>query len=1088
MQKFLQLVAADLWQRYGESVGELKVILPNERTRVFLNDALSQVAGRAIWSPEFLSIDSLMVSLSGLERMDSIGAITLLYKVYSEIYSAGGREAESFDSFYRWGEVLLNDFDAVDKYLIDADMLFANVADLKDVDADLADYLGEEGLAIVKRFWREFDAERRSSKHKAEFLNIWRTLLPTYKAFRQRLAEQNVGYTGMIYRSAADAIRLSGAELPAGRYVAVGFNALSEAEKILFDHLRKVHNADFYWDYDDYYLLDEKQEAGLFVRENLRRYPMPEGFVLPSCFGEPKEIKVVSTASDSLQCKYVGEFVDEIVKAEKKIDKNTAIVLTNEGLLSPLLYSLPGFNALSEAEKILFDHLRKVHNADFYWDYDDYYLLDEKQEAGLFVRENLRRYPMPEGFVLPSCFGEPKEIKVVSTASDSLQCKYVGEFVDEIVKAEKKIDKNTAIVLTNEGLLSPLLYSLPDSVGKVNITMGYPLRNTLAYSFVERLLQLQLRVRRTRQGKVSFYHSDVVGLLSHPFVVAIDRRATAALKSEVVRRGRIHIEVESLAGCHPVLDKLFSHHDNWAGLKDYLLEIVALIARAGLPNESKERRALMRECFGLMAETIIKVDNSVARCGVEMKLSTYAALLRRVMQGLRIPYSGEPLRGVQVMGILETRNLDFDNVIVLSMNDDNFPSGRISDTSFIPYNLRFAYGMPTPRHNEGVYAYYFYRLIQRARRVDLVYRSVPNDKSSAEHSRYIYQLDFESPHKLKRIEKSLNVNLAEKGSLRVEKKGDVLKRLQAYLGRDGEQPLRKISPSTFNNYMECSLKFYFSAIAGIRTPEEIEEGVDYALFGTIFHKAMELLYKPMMTKHLPPIPYLSKLTEEDVHNAVVEAITEEFFGGDKVEESEYGGHLIVVRDTVETYINTCVLPYDRSPERTDYRVRYLEHPMESDFEFSRGKVTFHGISDRIDMMPDGSLRIIDYKTGSIHKDFSGISGLMKELPKEHNGAVLQTLIYSMVAERMQQRGEIDGKGATPSLYYVRYMRQADYSPLLTDKSNSIPVSSYSEYREEFERELDKYLNELFDENEPFVATDNEKSCEWCDFARICRRG
>lgn len=968
MQKFLQLVAADLWQRYGESVGELKVILPNERTRVFLNDALSQVAGRAIWSPEFLSIDSLMVSLSGLERMDSIGAITLLYKVYSEIYSAGGREAESFDSFYRWGEVLLNDFDAVDKYLIDADMLFANVADLKDVDADLADYLGEEGLAIVKRFWREFDAERRSSKHKAEFLNIWRTLLPTYKAFRQRLAEQNVGYTGMIYRSAADAIRLSGAELPAGRYVAVGFNALSEAEKILFDHLRKVHNADFYWDYDDYYLLDEKQEAGLFVRENLRRYPMPEGFVLPSCFGEPKEIKVVSTASDSLQCKYVGEFVDEIVKAEKKIDKNTAIVLTNEGLLSPLLYSLP------------------------------------------------------------------------------------------------------------------------DSVGKVNITMGYPLRNTLAYSFVERLLQLQLRVRRTRQGKVSFYHSDVVGLLSHPFVVAIDRRATAALKNEVVRRGRIHIEVESLAGCHPVLDKLFSHHDNWAGLKDYLLEIVALIARAGLPNESKERRALMRECFGLMAETIIKVDNSVARCGVEMKLSTYAALLRRVMQGLRIPYSGEPLRGVQVMGILETRNLDFDNVIVLSMNDDNFPSGRISDTSFIPYNLRFAYGMPTPRHNEGVYAYYFYRLIQRARRVDLVYRSVPNDKSSAEHSRYIYQLDFESPHKLKRIEKSLNVNLAEKGSLRVEKKGDVLKRLQAYLGRDGEQPLRKISPSTFNNYMECSLKFYFSAIAGIRTPEEIEEGVDYALFGTIFHKAMELLYKPMMTKHLPPIPYLSKLTEEDVHNAVFEAITEEFFGGDRVEESEYGGHLIVVRDTVETYINTCVLPYDRSPERTDYRVRYLEHPMESDFEFSRGKVTFHGISDRIDMMPDGSLRIIDYKTGSIHKDFSGISGLMKELPKEHNGAVLQTLIYSMVAERMQQRGEIDGKGATPSLYYVRYMRQADYSPLLTDKSNSIPVSSYGEYREEFERELDKYLNELFDENEPFVATDNEKSCEWCDFARICRRG
>ncbi|MBQ2247881.1 MAG: PD-(D/E)XK nuclease family protein [Tidjanibacter sp.] len=964
MQKFLESVAADLWQRWGEQVGELQVILPNERTRVFLNDALSRAAQRPLWSPKYISIDQLMTSLAGLERMDSIGAITELYKVYSAY-----PPEESFDTFYRWGEVLLSDFDAVDKYLIDAQMLFANVADLKDVDADLADYLDEQQIAIVKRFWREFDAEKRHSSHKERFLTIWRKLLPVYNDFRQSLAAQGKGYTGMIYRRAAEALKSEGAELPAGNYVVVGFNALSEAEKVLFDHLRKHHNASFYWDYDDYYLLDDKQEAGLFVRENLRRYPAPESFVLPSHFSEPKDMKVVAVATDSLQCKYVGEFVEEIVKKEKGIDKNTAIVLTDEGLLSPLLYSLP------------------------------------------------------------------------------------------------------------------------DSVGKVNITMGYPLRATLAYSFVERLLQLQLRARRTKAGRISFYHTDVEGLLTHPLLGLIDHKGCVELKSELVRRGRIHIDVELFEGLHPAIAKIFTHHDSWASLKEYLLGVIGEVAREALPKESRERRALTRECFGLIADALVRTDNSVGRCGVEMKLSTYVSLLKRVMQGVRIPYSGEPLRGVQVMGILETRNLDFRNVVILSMNDDNFPSGRISDISFIPYNLRFAYGMPTPRHNEGVYAYYFYRLIQRASRVDMVYHSINGDSAPCEHSRYIYQLDFESPHKLERVEKSLNVNLADRGQLRVEKKGDVLARLERFLNTKEHKAEKRLSPSALNNYLICSLRFYFQAIAGIRTEKEIEEGVDSALFGTIFHRAMELLYTPLVEHPQPPQPYLAALTPEEVHAAVVAAISDSYFGGESVSEEEYGGNLLVVRDTVEKYILTCLIPFDSSPERGDYRVYKLEHDMESDFHFSEDEsVTFYGLSDRIDRLPDGRLRIVDYKTGSIHRSFAGIAGLMKEIPKKQNGAVLQTLIYAMMAERMQQRGELEGCGAIPSLYFVRYMHDPEYSFLLNDESLKVPVNNYADYREAFESQLAATLAELFNPEVPFVSTENEKNCEYCDFAKICQKG
>lgn len=963
MQKFLESVAADLWERYGERVGELKVILPNTRTRIFFVDALSRVAHKPLWSPEFLSIDSLMVGLAGLERVDPIVAVTQLFDTYSLFH-----KEESFDGFYRWGEVLINDFDAVDKYLIDAEMLFCNIADLRDVDADLLSYMSEEQLRMVARFWREFDAEHRSSKHKERFLSVWRTLLPVYNTFRQRLSKQGLGYTGMIYRQAAQRLRSGEVELPAGEYVVLGFNALSAAEKVLFDHLKTAHEADFYWDTDDYYLRNENQEAGLFVRENLRRYPMPASFSLSSCFVEPKQINVISTPSDSLQCKYVGEFLEEIIE----------------------------------------------------------------QQGG--------------------------------------------------------VDKNTAIVLTDEGLLSPLLYSLPDSVGDVNITMGYPLRATLPYSFVERLLQLQLRARTNRSGVLLFYHSDVEGILSHPFVVAVGKDKCSKLRSEIVEQGRIYVTEDKLVGQEPLLNMIFTFHDGWESIGEYVVGVISHLSHLEMPYQSAERRALSRECFGLIAESINKIDHSLRGCGVDMRPATYATLLRRVLQGVRIPYSGEPLSGVQVMGILETRNLDFKNVVLLSMNDDNFPSGRITDTSFIPYNLRYAYGMPTPRHNEGVYAYYFYRLVGRAERVDLVYCSVATEKATGEPSRYIYQLDYESPHTLRRIEKSLNVSLAEERRLSVEKRGEELRRLQEFLVDESGEAKRRLSPSTFNNYMECPLKFYFKAIAGIRTEEEIEEGVDNALFGTIFHKAMQLLYTPMEGCRVAPRDYLPKVDAKRVHEAVVGAISEEYYGGEEVPEEEYGGNVVVVRDTVEKYILSCVLPFDRAPERGDYRVYALEKEMASDFCFDEGRIVrFYGYSDRIDKMPDGSLRIVDYKTGSLHKDFAGLAALLSHLPEGRNGAVLQTLIYSMVAERMQSRGELEGQGVTPSLYYVRYLGREEYSPLLNDKSAGCEVNSYAGYRKEFEEHLAATLCELFDPAVPFAATEDKQVCQWCDFAKICHR-
>ena len=205
-------------------------------------------------------------------------------------------------------------------------------------------------------------------------------------------------------------------------------------------------------------------------------------------------------------------------------------------------------------------------------------------------------------------------------------------------------------------------------------------------------------------------------------------------------------------------------------------------------------------------------------------------------------------------------------------------------------------------------------------------------------------------------------------------------------------------------------------------------------------------------------------------------------------ESEYGGNLLVVRDTVEKYLTTCLIPFDGSEDRGEFRIGYLEEEMKADFAFDKERsVRFGGFSDRIDRLPDGRLRIVDYKTGSLHKDFAGLEALLSRLPEGRNGAVLQTLIYSMIAERMQSRGELVGKGAVPSLYYIRYLGKEDYSPLLNDESCGRAVTSYDDYREEFEEKLAQTLRELFDPEVPFTATKDERVCEWCDFARICRK-
>ncbi len=952
---FLGEVARILYARYGEEFSSLSLLFPSRRARLFFADELAHVADRPLWEPEWLALEQLMEELSDLRTGDRLRLIVELYRIYCRYHR------EDFDSFYFWGDRLLADFDMVDKYLVDADMLFRNISDLKELEADLS-YLTPEQREVINRFWDDVLNRSDDSPERRRFLGIWSTLGSIYRDFRKRLLELGFAYPGLVQRRAAERLLAGEASLDAGkRYVVAGFNALSACEKVLFDHL-KVQGADFYWDYDDSYLRPEWQEAGMFLRENCRRYPEPMGEITHDNAQNDKELHVVSMVSDAVQCK-----------------------------------SLP----------LLLDGFR---------------------------RRDTDGRPMP-------------------------------------------LDKRTAIVLTDETLLMPLLSSLTPAEGQlepdaVNVTMGFPLKQTAAYTFLERLVELQSHSRE-KEGQVLFYHADVSGILSHPYLSDVDDDLLRELKREMIENRRVMVPA-MLLHRGEFLSQLFRRANDWRELSDWLLALLRLIGEGATGAfEADERTSSLM----VMAEEMTKLRNSIELCEMDISMQIYASLLRKHLQTLRIPFDGEPLNGVQVMGILETRNLDFDQVIILSMTDDNFPGRLDAAASYIPYNLRAAYGLPTPEHHEGVYSYYFYRLIQRARRVVMCYCSHADEKSTGEPSRYIRQLEYESGRKIRFAKVGVDVNLPEMSGVVVEKSGAVREALEGYLRP--ENPV-SISPTAFARYLSCPLKFYFASIAHLKEREEIADEVDNPLFGTLLHASMELLYRKICGESHPARTLEALVKAGAVERSVRVAIEAELYRGEPTSEHDYPGNLLLVRDIVVRYIREGILPYDC---RNDgFTVLGLELPVSSLFKLDSTRcIRFAGKADRVDRLDDGSLRVVDYKTGAIHLEYNGLDDLFETKNRGRNGNIFQTLLYALMLWYSRSTD------ALPALYYVRRLNHADYSPYLIDKSLCNNKVRYSDLRIDFENRMRTKLLELFNYDEPFRGCDDVEQCLFCDFKALCRR-
>lgn len=953
MDSFLSETARDLYGRYGSGISSLRILFPSRRARLFFTDALSRIARRPLWQPHWTTIDELMEQVSGLHTADRLRLIAELYKVYSQYHD------EPFDKFYYWGDMLLNDFDTLDKYMVDARMLFSNIADLKEIESDVS-YLTPEQLHTVAAFWGCFGDESGLSREKRRFLELWRTLADIYEAYRSSLASQGIAYNGMMHRTAAEMLRDGGGRLPDGeRYAVVGFNALSECEKQLFRSLEATGAADFYWDYDSYYCDRKEQEAGMFLRDNIRMFPPRAAISHDSMSDIPKQMTSVAAPSNAVQCKY----------------------------LPTILESLRQLNG-----------------------------------------------------------GRP-------------------------------LDKETAIVLTDESLLTTVLHSLPASVTKANVTMGYPLRRTLAYSFVERLIELQNH-RRQKSGEAAFWHSDVSGLLSHPYISEYEPAANSAIAAEMQKNRHPYVPVSMLGG-NELLRTIFRVADGREQTEQWLGEAVAAVARLPYSGDDARQRT---EFLSVIAEEIAKTHNSLESCGIEgIGIQIYTSLLRKHLQTLRIPFDGEPLEGIQIMGILETRNIDFKNVIVLSMTDDNFPGALSSQSSLVPYNLRAAYSLPTPEHHEGVYAYYFYRLIQRAENVFMCYCSHADDKTTGEPSRYIRQLKFESGIPIRHIEVGIDVTLDCERTIEIAKDEQTAARLMRFCA--AENPSR-LSPTAFYRYVACPLRFYFATVARLSSEDEIEEEVDARTFGNILHGAMQHLYERIRNEHSPAATLRAMVGAGEVRRAVERAVREEWLKDDSATRDDYSGNLTLASEIVERYIRDGIIRYDAAND--SFTVTGLEQTVESELEFEscgrRLTMHFKGKADRIDLLDDGSVRVVDYKTGTPHLEFDSVERLFHGPAKERMSNIIQTLLYSMMLRRQHSDREV-----VPALYYVQTMASDDFSPRILCKSLGHKPITYAECAAEFESELRGALAELFDMNTPFRQCDDRDTCKLCDFKRICNR-
>ena len=965
MEYFLESIAKSLYSEYGNQLNRHCLVFPNRRAGLYFLKYLSTRIEKPIWVPSILTINELFKAYSPLQTAGNEVLLFELYKVYRKLK----KSSESFDDFYFWGDILLNDFDDIDKYLVDASLLFSNIQDIKNIDQQFGG-LSESQVEIIRRFWINFNPDKPTNE-KSGFISIWSILFDLYTGLKSSLRGQGLAYEGMIFRELTESIQMkNNSSIEWDMVHFIGFNALNECEKVIMNRFKKEGKARFYWDYDESYLSETKlNSAGFFLKDNLKIF----GNDMPADWSYNSMISAISPTT--------------------------------------------------------------------------------------------RR-------------------RVIDTSSDVAQVKLISQLIENLPDLTEGNAHHTAIVLADESLLVPLLTSLPENVGDINITMGYPLKQTLVYTLVKHLMDLQ-RTATISGGELSFSHKDVISVLKHSLMSGLMSVSDNEIIEEITKSNLVWVPSHLFAQSEHLL-KVFKKPLTPVLLQGYFKEMLSLIASNDEINpdvsyNNPVQRSIRNEFIYRIILSINRLETIVNSPDVSFSTDTYIRILDRMLRKQSVPFSGEPLSGIQIMGILETRALDFKNLIILSVNEGVIPAAS-SGSSFIPYSLREAFGLPSINHQESIYAYHFYRLLQRAEDVTFIYNSNSEGLRSGEMSRFLTQMKYEGSMKPDFM--NLNFEIRTHTSI-----GEGIERTEEHISQLNSQYLNKInnsvlSPSAINTWLNCRMKFYYRYINRLKERDQVAKDIDPAMLGNILHEMMRSLYQDYTGKVLTGVMLDSFIRNKQLLERVTNnAINEKLNNG---KDGIISGNELIVREVLMAYLNRILV--------TDKKLApFTILELENSFSFSMSvlsggsqiEVLTGGKIDRVDLV-NGVIRIVDYKTGTVSESINSISELFIDDRKKDSDGWLQTLLYCE-AYMAKNKGIV----LRPSVYKIKKLggdSLTDKLRMKTENKGEIVVDDYTLVREEFLRGLKYVISEIFSSEAPFsMTTDIRGKCSYCPYKALCLR-
>lgn len=948
MTPFLKQVADHYLAEGG--ISRRCFVFPNRRSQVFFMKHLGEAVkedGTPIVAPQTFTIDDFFVRLSKAHPADRVDLLIELHRSYSSLC----RTAESLDEFVFWGDVILADFDDVDKYLVDPDRLFTNVSDFKAIQ-DTYSYLTPAQKKAIDAFISHFRKEGRltvnldseSPDVKEKFLMIWNLLLPLYKDFRERLRSQGKAYSGMIYRDLAERLGTESA-------VDVMCDAFSEVD----------------------------------------------GFV----------------------------FV--------------------------------GLNALNECEKTVLRRMRDAKIADFCWDWCSELVRDPLNKSSFFMAKNVQDFP--SSFSLEKVEGTP-EFEVISIPSSAGQAKLLPALIE---------DDRSAVILPDENLLIPVLNSIPPHIGDINVTMGFPMKNSSFSDFLSEACAMQMHLRQ-KDGKWLFYHSQVWTIFSSNIFKKLSEgdEALAAKVAGIKHARQYYIPEEDLCG-HPLTDLIFhpavsdpksTDSAQTDGLAAWLKTMIKGLA----PKLAADQMLAMELEF---AKAAFKAVGILESKHLQILPATWLKLLDQLLAPVSVPFNGEPLKGLQIMGPLETRALDFSKVIILSCNEGCFPRRSVS-SSFIPPELRKGFSLPTYEYQDAVWAYYFYRLVQRAEKVTLVYDSRTEGLKNGEESRYIKQLEYHFGIKVKRrfVRSETPVDQTSEDIRKTQEDINVIK-------------TRLLSASTLKNYLDCPAKFYYGFVKGLRKKEEVSEDLDAGMLGNAYHKTMQTLYRNDGTVRKNDRVTRAELEGLLADRARMKSVVRPIIL-DELKAIEVTGRDLVVEDVVIEYVLKTIerdIEYLTRHGADAFEILGLEKEYKGEVD----GLHFIGFVDRMDSVLPGQVRIVDYKTGKVEKKDVEINDgnaqkIVDALFGEKNSGrpkiAFQLFLYDLLT---RQDGRVAGSSVVNTIYPP--------ANLFTEPVTDVPVSQV--FMDLTKERLSSLLAEILSPDVPFHKKGDPDTCKFCDFRTIC---